>query len=122
MDLYSITFMFRGSQNIVRLMYKNEASAKAAFDAFDSKAAMGAYSATDDYGKIAYVRYDEYAGMTFAHTNNELNAAQDEQILQAHAQLQLDKKVKADPILQAASRRDQSIITPAPFANGQMRQ
>lgn len=112
MDLYSITIMF-----------KNGANAQDAFDAFDQKAVIGAYVATDDYGKKCIVRYEDYAAIAFAHTNNELNAAQDEQILQAHAQIQLGKRAKADPILSAASR-EPAIISPAggPFANGQMRQ
>lgn len=120
MDLYSITIMFRNSPNLVRLMFKNATTADAAFLKFDSSAVVGAYVATDDYGKVAVVRYDEYAGVTFAYTNNELNAAQDEQILQAHAQIQLNKKVAADSVLQAENKR-QSIIQPA-VMNGAMRQ
>lgn len=121
MNLYSITIMFRNSPNLVRLMFKNEATATAAFDKFSHSAVVGAYVATDDYGKTAVVRYDEYAGVTFAYTNNELSAAQDEQILQAHAQIQLNKKVSADSILQAENKR-QSIIQPVSGANGAMRQ
>lgn len=122
MDLYSITIMFRNSQNLVRLMFKNAITADAAFTKFDSGAVLGAYVATDDYGKVAVVRYDEYAGVTFAHTNSELSAAQDEQILQAHAQIQLNKKVAADSILQAESRKQSIIPAAGGNFNGQMRQ
>lgn len=119
MDLYSITIMFKNSANVVRLMFKNGSNAQYAFDAFDQNAVIGAYVVTDDYGKKCVVRYDEYAAIAFAHTNNELNAAQDEQILQAHAQVALNKRAKSDTVLSAATR-EPSIV--APFSNGGMRQ
>lgn len=119
MDLYSITIMFKNSANVVRLMFKNGRAAEDVFGGFDLMAAVGAWTATDDYGKRCVVRYDEYAAIAFAHTNKELNAAQDEQILQAHAQVALNKRAKSDTVLSAATR-EPSIV--APFSNGGMRQ
>lgn len=122
MDLYSITIMFRNSPNLVRLMFKNSHTADGAADIL-SKMPLSPNDLAemkDDYGKVAWIKWKEFAGATYAHTNGELNAAQDEQILQAHAQIQLNKKVAADMILQAESKR-QSIIQPLQ-PNGAMRQ
>src|ERR1700744_5243885 len=115
MDLYSITVLFRGSPNVARLMFKGADSAQESLDAICNAVESippGTVTVKDDYSKVLFVDGNGVGAASLAHINEELNAAADEQILQAHGQIKLQKRAKADPEIAAENRSPTQIWQP----------
>jgi hypothetical protein len=72
-------------------------------------------SITDDYGNKARVDIREISAVVHTHINEDLNANQDLQILQAHANVKLQNRAATDPTLKAAMATQEML---ARAANG----
>ena len=121
MDLYSVTVLFKHSPNIARLLFKRAESAQAVFDLLATAAIK--VSVDDDYHKSLFVHPEDISAISKAHINEELNATADEQILQTHGQIKLQKRAKQDPEIAAEMRTSSQLWQPgAQTPNGQFRQ
>lgn len=112
-DLWSLTIAFRGPNTSLRLTYEGEEKARMAYEMlkkpqqspeeFDRGIPAASYEPaieiTDSFGTTATVDRDAVMVHWMTHMGSEAEGLKAVQILNAHAQASLSRKIQADPML-----------------------
>ena len=111
-DLHSLTIAFR-AQGTLSLQYNSESRAKAAWEALklptltpdmmDRGLPAPAYEDTvdigDDFGTLANIDRTSIMAHWFTNLGQEVEGQKEKQILNAHAQANLQRRLATDPLL-----------------------
>ena len=115
-DLWSVSVAFRSGTNTMRLLFNSGDSAKQAYELlkrpvqsaqdFERGLPAPAYDSAvevqDGFGITAVIDRDSVMMHWLTCMGDQLEGLKEEQLLNAHAQANLQRKVAADPLLRTA--------------------